>query len=118
MMVKAKAPETYETLSTINWNRDATGAFEEEFSKGHGRIECRPIQTMTPLRGTVNCPHLAQICRIERDRETCKSGKKSTEITYGITSVPEDRDTPENLLAWNRSHWSVENRNHRVRDVN
>ena len=52
------------------------------------------------------------------ERETCKSGKKSTEIAYGITSVPEDRGTPENLLAWNRSHWSVENRNHRVRDVN
>ena len=27
MTVKANAPETYETLSTINWNRDATGAF-------------------------------------------------------------------------------------------
>ena len=31
MTVKANAPETYETLSTINWNRDATGTFEEEF---------------------------------------------------------------------------------------
>ena len=76
MTVKANAPETYETLSTINWNRDATGAFEEEITKAHGRIECRRIQTMTPLRGTVNYPHLAQIFRIEREREMCKSGKK------------------------------------------
>ena len=120
MTVKAKAnaPETYETLSTIDWNRDATGTFEEEPTKEHGRIECRRIQTMTPLRGTVSFPHIAQILRIERDRETCKFGKKSTEIAYGITSVPKDRGTPENLLAWNRGHWSVENRNHRVRDVN
>ena len=103
---------------TLNWNRDATGAFEEEITKAHGRIERRRIQTMTPLRRTVNYLHTAQIFRIERDRETCKSGEKSTEIAYGITSVPEDRGTPENLLAWNRSHWSVENRNHRVRDVN
>ena len=44
--------------------------------------------------------------------------KKRREITYGITSVSKDRGTPENLLAWNRGHWSVENRNHRVRDVN
>ena len=73
---------------------------------------------MTPLPGTVNFPHIAQIFRIERDREMCKSGKKSTEIAYGITSVPKDRGTPENLLAWNRGHWSVENRNHRARDVN
>ena len=118
MTVKANAPETYETLSTIDWNRDATGAFEEEPTKEHGRIERRRIQTMTPLLGTVNYPHIAQIFRIERELETCKSGKKSTEIAYGITSVPKDRGTPENLLAWNRSHWSVENRNHRVRDVN
>ena len=99
MTVKANAPETYETLGTIEWNRDATGAFEEEPTKGHGRIERRRIQTMTPLRGTVNFPHIAQIFRIERDRETCKSGKKSTEIAYSITSVTEDRGTPENLLA-------------------
>ena len=65
------------TLSTINWNRDATGAFEDEFNKGHGRIDCRRIQTMTPLPGTVNFPHIAQIFRIERDRETCKSGEKA-----------------------------------------
>ena len=77
MTVKANAPETYETLSTINWNRDATGAFEDEFNKGHGRIDCRRIQTMTPLPGTVNFPHIAQIFRIERDRETCKSGEKA-----------------------------------------
>ena len=59
MTVKANGPETYETLSTIDWNRDATGAFEEEPTKEHGRIECRRIQTMTPLRGTVNYPHTA-----------------------------------------------------------
>ena len=76
MTVKANAPETFETLSTINWNRDATGAFEEEPTKGHGRIDCRRIQTMTPLPGTVNFPHIAQIFRIERDRKMCKSGKK------------------------------------------
>ena len=118
MTVKANAPETFETLSTINWNRDATGAFEEEPTKGHGRIDCRRIQTMTPLPGTVNFPHIAQIFRIERDRESCKSRKKSTEIAYGITSVPKDRGTPEKLLAWNRGHWSIENNNHWVRDVN
>ena len=73
---------------------------------------------MTPLRGTVNYPHLAQIFRIERERETCKSGKKAPKSPTGIASVPENQGTPENLLAWNCGHWSVENRNHRVRDVN
>ena len=39
-------------------------------------------------------------------------------MPINIISVPEDRVTPENLLAWNRGHWSVENRNYRVRGVN
>ena len=119
MTVKKNASETYETLSTIDWARDATGAFEEKPNKkAHGRIECRRIQTITPLPGTVKYPHVAQIFRIVRERETVKTGEKSTEIVYGITSVPANRGTPENLLAWNRGHWSVENLNHRVRDVN
>ena len=33
MTVKANAPETFETLSTINWIRDATGSFEEKSPK-------------------------------------------------------------------------------------
>ena len=118
MTVKANAPETFATLSSINWERDATGSYQEEYSKAHGRIERRRILTMTPLRGTINYPHIAQIFRIEREREGCKSGTKSIEIAYGITSVPENRGTPKQLLSWNRGHWSVENRNHRARDVN
>ena len=55
---------------------------------------------MTPLRGTINYPHIAQIFRIEREREGCKSGTKSIEIAYGITSVPENRGTPKQLLSW------------------
>ena len=61
---------------TFNWNRNATGAFGEEITEAHGRIERRRIHTMTPLRGTVNYPHLAQIFRNERKRKTCKSGQK------------------------------------------
>ena len=76
-LCKAGGPQLNITVYlTFNWNRDATEAFEEEPTKEHGRIECRRIQTMTPLPGTVNYPHIAQIFRIERDREMCKSGKK------------------------------------------
>jgi len=68
--------------------------------------------------GGMDSPHLAQVFRIDRVREVLRSGRKSTETVYGITSVQEARGTPAQLLAWNRGHWTVENQNHRARDVN
>ncbi len=65
----------------------------------------------------VNHPRVAQLFRIERLRINVKSGVQSIETAYGMTSVPPDRGCPERLLAWNRGHWSVENLNHRTRDV-
>ena len=35
-------------------------------------------------------------------------------MAYGITSL---EDTPQNILAFNRGHWEIENRLHWVRDV-
>ena len=117
MTVKGNAPETFATLAGIDWERDATGGYEEASAKAHGRIERRRIRTLTPLRGTVNYPHLKQIFRVERQRIDARSGHESRELAYGITSVPEERGSPEQLLAWNRGHWAVENQNHRTRDV-
>ena len=117
MTVKRNAQETFRTLETIDWEKDATGGFDEAFDKAHGRIERRRVRVLTPLRGTVNYPHLSQVFRVERLRISLKSGTESTEFAYGITSVPQHKGTPGQLLAWNRGHWGVENKNHRTRDV-
>ena len=45
-----------------------------------------------------------------------KTKKETVEYAFGITSVNGARGTPEQLLAWNRGHWSVENKNHYIRD--
>ena len=119
MTVKKNAPETHQLLSTINWEQDATGHFQEPASKAHGRIEQRTIAVMTPLPRLINYPHVAQIFRITRQRTDARSdgdGDTTTEHVYGITSVPAHRATPEQLLAWNRGHWAVEV-NHHVRDT-
>ncbi len=115
--VKGNAPETFAALAGIDWERHATGLYEEDSSKAHGRIEQRRIHVLTPPRGMVNHPHLKQIFRVERRRMQVGSGHESRELAYGITSVPEQRGTPAQLLAWNRGHWAVENLNHRARDV-
>ena len=119
MTVKENAPETHSTLKTLNWQRDATGHSEEDLDKAHGRIEQRRIEVLTPLPRLLNYPHVAQIFRITRERTDARrngTGKTTIEHVYGLTSVPADCASPEQLLAWNRGHWAVEV-NHNIRDT-
>lgn len=45
-------------------------------------------------------------------------GRKSTqEAIYGLTSRSPERASPEQVLAYNRGHWGIENRLHHVRDM-
>lgn len=65
-------------------------------------------------------PHLAQVCRVERRRETVRGGqaiKAEAEVTYAITSLPPERADAAALLRALRGHWGIENRAHWVRDV-
>ena len=45
---------------------------------------------------------------IERETIRKKTGQVSREVVYGITSIPVDQATPEQVLRDNRGHWSVE----------
>ena len=119
MTVKKNAPETHRLLSTIDWERDATGHCRERANKAHGRIEQRAIAVLTPPRRLLNYPHAAQVFRITRRRTDARQGRDgatTTEHAYGFTSVPAERATPRQLLAWNRGHWVVEV-NHHIRDT-
>ena len=119
MTVKKNAPETHRLLSTIDWERDATGHCRERANKAHGRIEQRAIAVLTPPRRLLNYPHAAQVFRITRQRTDARQGHDgatTTEHVYGFTSVPAERATPRQLLAWNRGHWVVEV-NHHIRDT-
>ena len=115
--VKGNAPETFQTLETIDWDRDATSRFCENDEKAHGRIEKRRIQVLQPLRGLINYPEVRQVFRVIRKRNQVKTGEKSIDVAYGMTSLPPEQADAEQLLALNRGHWVVENRNHRPRDT-
>jgi len=110
MTVKTNAEETFGMPGTIDRERDATGAFDEEPVRGHGRIECRRIRTMTPPPGVTDHPHVARILRVERElARPDPDGDRKPSYACGVTSVPEDRGTPERLLEWNRGHRMIEN---------
>ena len=53
---------------------------------------------------------------IEREREILKTGKRSIEVTWSLTSLGAERAGPEELLDLVRNHWHIENRLHYVRD--
>ena len=119
--VKGNAPETFDILDSIDWERDATGRFAEDLEKAHGRLEQRSISVLTPLKRLINYPGVSQIARVTRYREPLKKdgddgGKDYTETAYVITSLDAEAASPEDLLRLNRRHWAVENLNHRQRD--
>lgn len=61
-------------------------------------------------------PGVAQVFQLHRVRRF-PGGRVEEEVVYGITSLAPGEAGAERLLALNRTHWSIENNLHRVRDV-
>ena len=92
--------------------------FVQHTPPDHGRIETRKIWTTTELNGYLNFPHIGQAFLIERHSLEKKSGLRSCEIAYGITSQTAEQASPERLLRVNRGHWTIENSCHYILDWN
>jgi hypothetical protein len=88
--------------------------------RGHGRIETRRIWTSAELNGYLKFPCVENVFCIQRiTTDLCgnlvKGRKTTTELCYGITSIP-GKNVAERVLTLNREHWGIENRLHYVRD--
>lgn len=88
-----------------------------EYDKGHGRIECRSIQTSTALNDYLDFPYLKQVMKIERIVTDLNGKLISKEIACGLTSLSDKESDTKKLLALNRGHWEIENKLHYVRDM-
>ena len=84
----------------------------------HGRIETRKIWTTTELNGYLDFPHVGQAFVVERHCTEKKTGLRSCEIAYGITSQPPEQAEPQQVLKVNRGHWTIENCCHYILDWN
>lgn len=84
----------------------------------HGRIETRNIWVTTHLNDFLNFPHVGQSFMVERITINKKSGKKSREVAYGITSKRPNQANAAQVLQDNRRHWSIENSCHYIIDWN
>jgi len=72
---------------------------------------------MTDKTCFVDWPVLQQVFKLERKVTCCRSGLVTEETVYGITSLSPEQATAEQVLAWTRSYWGIENGLHYRRDA-
>lgn len=84
---------------------------------GHGRIEHRRLLASAVEAGDQIWPGLKQVIKVEPTILHKKSGKRSKEQVYGVTSLEQGRVEAVALLRMMRQHWTIENKSHWVRDV-
>ena len=66
---------------------------------------CPPVETLDKQHG-----------RIEPERLQVKTGEVSVEVSYALSSLGPERATEEQIAAFIRNDWHIENRLHYVRD--
>lgn len=76
---------------------------------------------LNPLLKQLGWSSVQQVFRITRqrtirDRDTGEL-KTTTEVVHGITDLTRNQANAQQLLAYNRRHWGIENKSHHIRDV-
>ncbi len=122
MVVKRNQRRLYEDLELFfripaiaadaeHWDRVQT------VSKGHGRIERRTLESSTGLCADLAWPGVAQVMRRTCERTIVATGEYSIEVTYGMSDLTLAQAGAAELETIWRGHWTIENRDHYVRDV-
>jgi predicted transposase YbfD/YdcC len=120
-LVKGNQPELFDDVRLLFDPPMATLPLMDQreaqtVDQGHGRYDdTRHLITSTDLNHYLDWPGLAQVFRLERTWRD-KAGAHRM-IRYGITSVPPEVASADQLLALRRGHWTIENRVHYVKDV-
>jgi predicted transposase YbfD/YdcC len=85
-------------------------------NKSHGRRERRTLETSAQLSAYLGWPGAAQVMRRTYHAVDLRTGEITHEVVYGITSLSRGRAKTKHLAALWRGHWTIENRDHYVRD--
>lgn len=120
MVVKENQPTLYADIKTLfeatplrqEDDRDTYGHSE----KGHGRVETRILTSSAGLNDYSDWPGVKQVAKRCCRRVNAKSGKVETEVTYAVTSLDRKRAGARQVEAFWRAHWTIENKDHYVRD--
>lgn len=117
--LRADVQRFFETLpSRPGWHRPPLSERQaQQDNKGHGRLEQRTLTAISDETGYLDWPGAAQVFRIERRRSCLRTGERTQETAYGITSLTPERASAEQLLQFTRNHWGIENGLHYRRDT-
>lgn len=110
--VKADQPILLARLKALPWRTIPVST--SIAGRGHGRLERRTIKATEHASG-LGFPGAAQALQVRRT--VTRGGRKSVEVVYLICSLPMTEVDPQQVAAWIRGHWTIENRLHWVRDV-
>ncbi len=117
LQVKGNQPRLRRQLAGLPWRQIEVAHRAAE--TGHGRREIRTLKVVTIAAG-IEFPHAAQAVQITRKTRPVRAGRAGkwrTETVYAITDLRPHQARPDELAAWIRGHWQIENGLHWVRDV-
>lgn len=119
LTVKGNQPRLRRQLAELPW-RDV-GEGHRSVETGHGRREIRVLKVVTIAAG-IEFPHARQAIQVTRrtrpvSARTGRKGRWRTETVYAVTDLAPHQARPDELAAWIRGHWQIENGLHWVRDV-
>jgi len=127
MVIKRNQREVYDAIAFlfeqptgVQWlptERAAAYRVYQTSTKGHGRLEMRRLECSPDLNAYLAWPGLGQVIRRTYRSERLKTGKVSQDVSFGLTSLGWEQVTPAELERLWRSHWTIENRAHYVRDA-
>lgn len=109
--VKGNQPTLERDIALLFENRQAPD-FVEITPADHGRIETRRIWCSSALNAYIDFPHVGQVFLIERETLNKKTGAIRREAALGMTSRTAQETSPQQVLAINRGHWSIESVHH------
>ena len=124
MVVKDNQPELYHAIALLfdqpPWLKQEQSTEYQVYpssNKGHGRREKRRLESSPALCAYLNWPGVGQVMRRRCERRIEKTRQINRKLRYGITSLrPQEAGAEQLELLWRR-HWTIENRDHYVRDV-
>ncbi|WP_246238313.1 ISAs1 family transposase [Acrocarpospora corrugata] len=112
--VGGNQPGLFDQLDALAWKD--TPIEWTTYDRGHGRTEIRTIQVRPAPPGT-RFPHVKQVFLLERHVYDLHWKPLSSVAVLGVTNLTATHAGPRRLAELVRGEWSIENKDHYVRDV-